>query len=149
MLLLRSNRRDVLETVEPFLFGCRPHPDAALAAVVGDADVVVHDHVAVDVGVVDDGRVHIQHGGVIAEDAAIPAPADEACAEVAEAVVDASIETDLRSPEARVEYFEIVDPLTLAPVDRVRDSVLVVAAMWMGTTRLIDNMTWPRANERT
>jgi pantoate--beta-alanine ligase len=44
-------------------------------------------------------------------------------------------------PEARVEYFEITDPETLAPVDKIQGPVLIAAAMWLGTTRLIDNMT--------
>jgi pantoate--beta-alanine ligase len=46
-------------------------------------------------------------------------------------------------PEARVEYFEVVDPATLKPFQIVDGSALVVAAMWLGTTRLIDNMLWP------
>jgi pantoate--beta-alanine ligase len=45
-------------------------------------------------------------------------------------------------PECRLEYFEVVDPATLRPVDRAQNSVLVIGAMWMGTTRLIDNMLW-------
>ncbi len=48
-----------------------------------------------------------------------------------------------RSPEARLEYFEIVDPATLQPLDRVEGPVLVAAAMSLGSTRLIDNMRWP------
>ena len=40
----------------------------------------------------------------------------------------------------RLEYFEVVDPATLRPVERADNSVLVIGAMWMGTTRLIDNM---------
>jgi pantoate--beta-alanine ligase len=46
-------------------------------------------------------------------------------------------------PEAQVEYFEITDPDTLQPVDRIEGPVLVAAAMWLGSTRLIDNMGWP------
>jgi pantoate--beta-alanine ligase len=45
-------------------------------------------------------------------------------------------------PEARVEYFEVVDPDNLKPVEHVDGPVLVIAAMWMATTRLIDNMLW-------
>ena len=47
-------------------------------------------------------------------------------------------------PEARLEYFEITDPDTLAPVERITGPVLIAAAMWLGSTRLIDNMSWPR-----
>jgi pantoate--beta-alanine ligase len=46
-------------------------------------------------------------------------------------------------PEARVEYFELTDPRTLTPVDRVDRAVLIAGAMWLGSTRLIDNMSWP------
>ena len=43
--------------------------------------------------------------------------------------------------EARVEYFEIVDPENLQPVESVTGPVLIAGAMWLGTTRLIDNLT--------
>jgi pantoate--beta-alanine ligase len=46
-------------------------------------------------------------------------------------------------PEARLEYFEITDPDTLTPVERIAGPVLIAAAMWLGSTRLIDNMSWP------
>ncbi len=52
-------------------------------------------------------------------------------------------------PECRLEYFEVVDPATLRPVERADNSVLVIGAMWMGTTRLIDNMLWPSSVART
>ena len=52
-------------------------------------------------------------------------------------------------PECRLEYFQVVDPATLMPVQRAENSVLVVGAMWMGTTRLIDNMLWPNSGART
>jgi pantoate--beta-alanine ligase len=45
--------------------------------------------------------------------------------------------------EARVEYFEITDPDTLQPVELVQGPVLIAGAMWLGSTRLIDNMRWP------
>ncbi len=44
-------------------------------------------------------------------------------------------------PEARIQYFEIVDPLTLQPVESVTGPVLIAAAIWLGTTRLIDNIS--------
>lgn len=40
----------------------------------------------------------------------------------------------------RVEYFEIVDPGELQPVDRIKGPVLVAGAIWTGSTRLIDNI---------
>jgi pantoate--beta-alanine ligase len=47
-------------------------------------------------------------------------------------------------PEARVEYFEFTHPDTLQPVHQIERSVLIAGAMWLGSTRLIDNMRWPR-----
>jgi pantoate--beta-alanine ligase len=43
----------------------------------------------------------------------------------------------------RIEYFEFVDPSTLVPVERIDGPVLIAAAVWLGSTRLIDNVTWP------
>ncbi len=43
-------------------------------------------------------------------------------------------------PELRVEYFEIVDTLTLQTVEEVGGPVLIAAAAWLGSTRLIDNV---------
>lgn len=51
-------------------------------------------------------------------------------------------------PEARVEYFEIVDPDTMTPVVRIADSALIAGAVWLGSTRLIDNMLWYGTAER-
>lgn len=42
----------------------------------------------------------------------------------------------------RVEYFEFVDTDTLRPVEVVEREVLIAGALWLGTTRLIDNVTW-------
>jgi len=44
-------------------------------------------------------------------------------------------------PELRVEYFEFVHPLTLQPLAEVHGPVLVAAAVWLGSTRLIDNIS--------
>ena len=40
----------------------------------------------------------------------------------------------------RLEYFSVVDPETLLPVERVEGPVLIAAAIWLGSTRLIDNV---------
>jgi pantoate--beta-alanine ligase len=44
------------------------------------------------------------------------------------------------SPLIRIEYFEIVDPEQLQPLNTIGTSVRVAAAVWIGTTRLIDNV---------
>lgn len=44
-------------------------------------------------------------------------------------------------PELRVEYFELVDPLKLQAIAEINGPVLIAAAAWLGSTRLIDNIT--------
>ncbi|HEX8985958.1 MAG TPA: pantoate--beta-alanine ligase [Bryobacteraceae bacterium] len=44
-------------------------------------------------------------------------------------------------PEFHTEYFEIVDSGEVQPVAEIRGPVLVAAAAWLGSTRLIDNVT--------
>jgi pantoate--beta-alanine ligase len=43
-------------------------------------------------------------------------------------------------PQIRVEYLEIVDPVEMQPVERIDGPVRVAAAVWLGPTRLIDNL---------
>jgi pantoate--beta-alanine ligase len=40
----------------------------------------------------------------------------------------------------RLEYLEIVDPEQMQPVDTITGTVLVAGALWVGATRLIDNV---------
>ena len=40
----------------------------------------------------------------------------------------------------RLEYFEIVDPVDFQPVEHVTGPVVAAGALWVGTTRLIDNI---------
>ncbi len=47
----------------------------------------------------------------------------------------------LSHAEIRVEYFEIVDPGSMQPAERIDGPVCVAAAVWLGSTRLIDNVT--------
>ena len=41
---------------------------------------------------------------------------------------------------AKLDYFAVVDPDTLDPVDKVSRGTLIAVAAWIGTTRLIDNL---------
>jgi pantoate--beta-alanine ligase len=43
-------------------------------------------------------------------------------------------------PRARLEYVVIVDPVTLEPAAEVRERVVMLAAVWFGEVRLIDNL---------
>jgi pantoate--beta-alanine ligase len=55
------------------------------------------------------------------------------------AVKNAGIQVIGSSDRLRLEYFEIVDPLSLQPVGAIGGPVLVAGALWVGGTRLIDN----------
>jgi pantoate--beta-alanine ligase len=57
----------------------------------------------------------------------------------AKLVREAALETLKSSPLIRVEYFEVVDSEELQPIEIVRGAVRIAAAVWIGTTRLIDN----------
>ena len=45
-----------------------------------------------------------------------------------------------RDDRLRLEYLEIVDPENIQPVERIEGPVLVAGALWVGATRLIDNL---------
>ena len=45
-----------------------------------------------------------------------------------------------REDRLRLEYLEIVDPEEMQPVERIEGPVLVAGALWVGSTRLIDNL---------
>jgi pantoate--beta-alanine ligase len=44
------------------------------------------------------------------------------------------------NPSLRLEYLEIVDPDGMQPVTRITGPVRVAGALWVGSTRLIDNV---------
>jgi pantoate--beta-alanine ligase len=48
-----------------------------------------------------------------------------------------------QSEALRLEYLEIVDPATMQPVDDISGAVRVAGALWVGSTRLIDNLLAP------
>jgi pantoate--beta-alanine ligase len=45
-----------------------------------------------------------------------------------------------REPQARLDYFEIVDPDSLEPVTKISNRALIAVAGFIGNTRLIDNI---------
>jgi pantoate--beta-alanine ligase len=45
-----------------------------------------------------------------------------------------------REDRLRLEYLEIVDPEDMQPVERIEGPVLAAGALWVGSTRLIDNL---------
>ena len=44
-------------------------------------------------------------------------------------------------PALRLEYLDVVDPVELQRADTITGPVLVAGALWVGNTRLIDNLT--------
>jgi pantoate--beta-alanine ligase len=58
----------------------------------------------------------------------------------AAAVRKAAADRMTRSEMLKLEYLEIVDPVTMQPVDRIAGPVRVAGAIWVGSTRLIDNV---------
>lgn len=55
-------------------------------------------------------------------------------------LIAAGKRTFAREPAARLDYFEIVDPETLDPVDDISRGALVAVAAFVGKARLIDNL---------
>lgn len=59
-----------------------------------------------------------------------------------EALKDIGIRELALHPEIRLEYLEFVDPEKLSPLSRIGQQALIAAAIWLGSTRLIDNIAW-------
>src|ERR1700691_5685283 len=102
MLGLRRGHRDMAFACISLLFGSRSGGESAGATVIADT-ICAH---AVDnclpVRVVDDRAIHVHDRGVVVEVVALPVSALEAGADVAESVIDTTVESDIRSPVTRV-----------------------------------------------
>ena len=59
---------------------------------------------------------------------------------IAAKLISAAKEVFAREPQVVLDYFEIVDPDTLDPVERISQKTLVAVAAYVGSTRLIDNI---------
>ncbi len=55
-------------------------------------------------------------------------------------LIEAGRQIFAEDPSVRLDYFEIVDPETLDPVDDLSHSALVAVAVFVGRARLIDNI---------
>lgn len=64
-----------------------------------------------------------------------------------DAIKKEALEAIEKHPEVRLEYFEIVDPEELQPVEEITGPVRVAGASWVGSTRLIDNLLCHPARE--
>lgn len=45
-------------------------------------------------------------------------------------------------PLAKIDYIQVVDGISMQPVEKISDSVLTAMAVYIGKTRLIDNFIW-------
>ena len=59
---------------------------------------------------------------------------------IAAQLISAAKKVFAREPQVVLDYFEIVDPDTLDPVERISQKTLVAVAAYVGSTRLIDNI---------
>jgi pantoate--beta-alanine ligase len=59
---------------------------------------------------------------------------------IAAKLTSAAKEVIAGEPKVALDYFEIVDPDTLDPVERISQKTLVAVAAYVGSTRLIDNL---------
>ena len=57
-------------------------------------------------------------------------------------VKQAALERLAAEPLVRVEYLEVADAASMAPVEEVAGPVRIAGAIWLGQTRLIDNVLW-------
>lgn len=55
-------------------------------------------------------------------------------------LVAAAREIIEKTPNTRLDYLSLVDPETLKETDRLRGAARMLAAAWVGNTRLIDNL---------
>lgn len=59
-----------------------------------------------------------------------------------EKIVDAMKERIASEPLARIDYVKAVDGRTMQQIQTVQKPMLVAIAVYIGSTRLIDNFIW-------
>lgn len=57
-------------------------------------------------------------------------------------VIDAMKAIVNEEKDAKIDYIEVVDDVTMQPISEIKENVLVAMAVYIGKTRLIDNFTW-------
>ncbi len=122
-------------------------------SIVVDDRRIMHDGL-IHIGIVNDGPVHVHHGGVIRELTTAPFATDKADAHVTEAIVDAAIVSDVRTPISGVED---IHTIVEAPVGRRPQCSLiwsrdpctrnpVVAVIAISPVAWHPHQTWLRAS---
>src|ERR1700716_4269690 len=92
-----------------FLLRSRPRTHAAIAAVVADAGIVVHDdRIVIDIGHV--GDVHVSDATVVIKSVTSPLTTEKSHAGIAEAVVNTTVKSDVRTPVAAIPNVESLIP---------------------------------------
>src|SRR5579863_8136629 len=114
LLHLTGQRRRVLLAGIGFLASSRASLNSAFTAIKGNVRLVVHDDFAVHVDVPDLSGVHIHDGCVVEESPAAPFAAIKAFTAIAEAVVNATVESDFRAPVAGIPDVNTVSPAPVA-----------------------------------
>src|SRR5437764_948038 len=101
MLVLHAGGFEMAFMLPAHLVAARPRHDSASATVVADA---VYGHIIDDGSVidVDVGDGYVVYAAVVEKFAPMPVTAAVAHAEVAESIVNAAVEADVRAPIARV-----------------------------------------------
>lgn len=68
--------------------------------------------------------------------------------ETASSKIKEAIEEEIaKVPSSKIDYIEIVDSLSLKPVEKIEKSILIALAVYIGKTRLIDNFTFTSTEE--
>src|SRR5271156_1176844 len=96
------------------LLRSRPNRDSALAAIERNVGSIVDDDRAVHVDVRDGGGIYVHHGGVVKELSAAPFAAIKSVAAVTEAIVNAAVESNLRSPVTGIPGIGTVIPAPIS-----------------------------------
>jgi hypothetical protein len=112
LLQLRRDRTGVMFRRVPGLYSGWAGGEAAGTSVIADVVVVYDDVALINIG--DACDVDVGDGAVIEEGATAPLAAVEAGSGIAEAVVNASVKTNRRSPVAGVPDVETVVPPPVA-----------------------------------
>ncbi|MDD3140025.1 MAG: pantoate--beta-alanine ligase, partial [Lachnospiraceae bacterium] len=52
-----------------------------------------------------------------------------------------------KEPLAKIDYLKVVDAVSMQPVEKIKGTVLIAMAVYIGNTRLIDNFIYEETRE--
>src|SRR5207244_13184565 len=108
--LLRSWRHFLIVRRSGFLCRALLRIHSIRTVKAGAVNIHLIVHRVIDVGVMDNVRIHTRHSGVVLEAVSTPSAAPVAVSGVAITVINASIKTDPRSPITLVKHVSAVVP---------------------------------------